>query len=214
MEAVINRLGGEEGVKSLLNGSLLVKRLHLPLAAPSVENAAFINRFTAGGWTVWMGPLSGSGTSGEFLYRDFREDDFYEIDWGQVSFRSMLRNRERQIRLSEALSRLAKINDAHIFLGMNAFCSLFADYGQHSKSGTEKKSILEQVYRHKGVDFVGFAGIILRSPGDEGKAYMPALVKGTASSGVWSYHFCDLNQAYGKAMLFATMPKPRKSTAT
>lgn len=107
-------------------------------------------------WTVWKGPANGNGFVGD-EDRDVREDNFSEIDWSKAEFTTCLEDGEPRITGEEKLCRLKKSGE--IRYGGRAFLSLLKDYQENGES-----SVLENLYRTKGIKYVDFFGLIIRAP--------------------------------------------------
>lgn len=104
---------------------------------------------------VWLGPADGDGLEGEPDV-DLRGEELKEIDWLKVLFETCLKTGEGSIKGEEKLLRLKQT--PNIRLGGNAFLSSWKDYRENRQD-----SVLEWLYRTKGVRYVDFFGLVLRS---------------------------------------------------
>lgn len=145
--------------------------------ASSFDSTEFIGK----GWSVWKGPADGNGLEGD-EDRDVREDDLAEIDWSHVEFETCLKEGESCITGEEKFCRLKK--SGKICYGGRAFLSLWKDYQEKGES-----SVLENLYRTKGITYVDFFGLILRT--SDGYRRVLYLFRRDGGRWGWGYYWLD-----------------------
>jgi hypothetical protein len=110
--------------------------------------------------------------------RDEREDSLTEVDWSKVDYETCLKDGEPLIAGEEKLKRLkAGFKIRH---GGRAFLSLWKDYQEKGET-----SVLEKLYKAKGITYVDFFGLVLQTPG----GYRRVLYLYRYAGGGW-YWFC------------------------
>ncbi len=112
-------------------------------------------------WSVWKGPIDGDGLKGD-EDRDVRENRLHEIDWEKVEIINFLRDNESSVLAEENLLRQKQLDV--IRLGGRSFRSLWDDYHAKKAKGKPEESILERLRLTKGIEFISFFGLVLRTP--------------------------------------------------
>ncbi len=175
LEKLIEILGGPANVPSILSGELraTLKINHILECSTPLDPATFI----APKWVPWRGPLDGKGLVGE-IENDPRSSALTEIDWEQVTFIDCLEGVEKAISGDEKFRRLKKAG--HIRFGGNVLLSLLNNY---RAQGTH--SILEWLYREKGITCLDFFGDVFRSP--EAPEHAPSVLYLYRDDGEWRW---------------------------
>ncbi|MDD2731649.1 MAG: hypothetical protein PHI53_00425 [Candidatus Pacebacteria bacterium] len=104
-------------------------------------------------------PAEFVGKDWKVIERDEREDGINELDWSTVDFETCLKEGESSITGEERLKHL-KVG-GKVRLGGRAFLSLWNDYQEKEE---KKASVLEQLYKTKGITFIDFPGLVLQPP--------------------------------------------------
>jgi hypothetical protein len=132
--------------------------------------------FLGEGWTVWKGPANGDGLSGEEDI-DSRSLALSQIEIDKFLFEACLLEGESHITGEEKLRRL-KAKPNFIRFGGNVFLGLWEDY-----QANKENSVLEWLYKNRGIKYLDFPGLILRSPdGDRDVLYL-----GRRDDGRWDW---------------------------
>jgi len=151
-------------------------------------------KFIGEGWSVWRGPADGDGLSGEEDV-DVRSLSLTEIETSALLFETCLKEGDSRITREEKLRRL-KEKPEYIRLGGNVFLGLWLDY-----QANKENSILENLYRTKGIKFLDFFGLVLRNP----NGYRSVLSLFRYDDGLWgwSYSWLDVgwHAGYPSALL-------------
>lgn len=137
--------------------------------------------FIGKGWTIWKGPANGKGLKGD-EDRDVREDSLTEIDLASIELDTCLKDGESRITGEEKLRRLKEAGK--IRLGGRAFAAFLLDY-QSQKDKSE--SMLEHLYKTRGVTYLDFMGLILRGP--SGGRYVLCLGRDGGGRWRWGYRW-------------------------
>lgn len=125
------------------------------------------------------------GEDWKIAERDEREDGLTEVDWFKVDFETCLKPNESHITGEEKLKRLKA--GGKVRLGGRAFLTLWQDYQEKKEA-----SVLEQLYKTKGILYVDFFGLILQTP--SGGRRVLYLCRG--GDGAWFWHFDWLGRGW------------------
>lgn len=118
------------------------------------------------------------GNDWSVVERDEREDGFKEMDWSKVDYETCLKEGETVITGEEKLKRLKA--GGKIRLGGRAFLTLWNDYQEKKEA-----SVLEQLYKTKGMTYVDFFGLLLQTP--VGRRGVLCLCR--VNGGIWNWHY-------------------------
>lgn len=88
---------------------------------------------------------------------DKREDSLTEVDWNKVDFETCLEDDELRITGEEKLKCLKAMGK--IRHGGRSFLTLWKDYQEKREA-----SVLEQLYKIKGITYIDFFGLVLQMP--------------------------------------------------
>lgn len=116
------------------------------------------SKFIGNGWTIWKGPVDGDGLSGE-EDKDERSLKISRLEATKIVFNNCLKEGETSVKGEEKIRRLKNEKPELIRLGGNAFLGLWEDYKANGAN-----SILEWLYKSKGIRFIDFPGLVLRGP--------------------------------------------------
>ncbi len=120
-----------------------------------------------------------------------RHPKILELDWARVQFANYLIGDETSITAGEKFRRQQAAR--HVRFGGNVFLSLWRDYTDH-----KGVSILEWLYRSRGVAFLDFSALVLVDP-TNGNRCVPCLCRSEEEGGVgiwyprslWFHDLCD-----------------------
>lgn len=164
MEAVVNKLGGMDGVQKFLRGDLEVREQ--PKEVVSASGIITIDRTTpfdpakfkglGKGWTIWKGPASGDGLEGE-EDQDSRSLAIAELDLSKIRLEHMLTEDELKSDSPYVNGEVkqGRLKD-HIRLDAKILQTFW-----------ENKHLIPEVWKKKtngNITCVFFDGTILRSP--------------------------------------------------
>jgi len=129
------------------------------------------------GWMIWKGSADGDGLSGE-EDMDKQSVTFSKIELASLLFETCLGEGEGPIKGEEKLRRLKE--KPLIRLDGTVFMGLWLDY-----QANKENSVLEFLYRSRGITYMDFFGLVLRRPvGDRG-----VLCLCRYASGEWRYRY-------------------------
>ncbi|PIR92227.1 hypothetical protein COU01_02985 [Candidatus Falkowbacteria bacterium CG10_big_fil_rev_8_21_14_0_10_44_15] len=134
--------------------------------------------FLGESWTIWKGPIDGGGLSGEEDI-DPRSLALSQIEITKFLFETCLKTGENWITGEERLRRLEE-KPSFIRFGGNVFLGLWLDYQANGRD-----SALEAIYRSRGIKFLAFFGLVLRSP--EGRRAVLCFCR--FGGGKWDWHY-------------------------
>ena len=125
MEAVVNKLGGIDGVNRLLRGEVTVGGSNII----TVDRKKPFNpaEFIGKGWSFWRGPADGYGLQGE-LEQDERSLALTTLDTGKIILKTSLEGEKSWITGEENLKRLKSRRAT--------FVSTSASFGRSGKIST------------------------------------------------------------------------------
>jgi hypothetical protein len=129
----------------------------LKFATAPFDPAVFIGQ----GWAFWKGPKGGNGLEGE-EERDKASVSFTEVDFDKADLLTCLEKGESSITGEEKLIRLKKLGC--VLYGVTVFMGLWQNY---QSCQNKAESVLEKLYKQKGITYVDFLGDILRHPGGD-----------------------------------------------
>jgi len=114
--------------------------------------------------------------------RDLRSAELSEVDFFTAIFETCLKEKETSIKGEEKLTRL-KVGKSVRF-GVTVFMGLWFDYEQ-----CKEDSILERLYKEKGITYLDFFGDVLLGP----RGFRSVLCLCRSAGGVWgwSYRWLD-----------------------
>jgi hypothetical protein len=111
---------------------------------------------------------------------DKRNDGVTEVDFNAVDFPTCLKEDESRVTGEDKLKRLKA--SGQILYGANAFMGTWKDY-----QSRKENSVLETLFRTKGITYLDFFGDVLLSPsGDRFVLYFCRLVDG---GWLWRYNW-------------------------
>ena len=123
---------------------------------------------------------------------DEREDSLTEVDWNEVEFETCLKDGESRIIGEEKLKCLKAMDK--IRHGGRSFLTLWKDYQEKKEA-----SVLEQLYKIKGITYIDFFGLVLQAPdGDRG-----VLCLCRDDGGAWSWYCSWLGSGWGSGSFSA-----------
>ncbi len=137
IEAVVDKLGGMDGVRSFLVEKSVLKTISIVLPTVKTFNPA---TFTGRSLKVLDGE------------NDKRAEALIEVDFAKVIFDTCLKDGETRITGEEKLKRLKE--SGNIRLGAETFLALWNEDGRKT---------LEWLHKEKGITYLDFFGSILES---------------------------------------------------
>jgi len=163
-------------LKFLANGGRVVLG-GLKVATAPFDPVAFLGEK----WAFWKGPKDGNGLEGE-EERDKTSAALTEVDFGLAEFLTCLEKDEPPIKGEEKHARLKKSGRTRY--GVTVFMGLWLDY-----LARETESVLEMLFKEKGITYIDFFGDILRDPdGNRCVLYLYRLGDG---QWYWDYDWLD-----------------------
>ncbi len=160
-------------LKFLANGGRVVLG-GLKITTAPFDPVAFLGK----NWAFWKGEKDGNGLEGD-PERDKASAVLTEVDFGLTEFLTCLENGESSIEGEEKYARLKKLG--RTLYGVKVFMGLWLDY---LARGAE--SVLEMLFKEKGITHIDFFGDILRDP--VGSRYVLYLCR--IDVGQWNWD-CD-----------------------
>lgn len=173
-EAIVNKLGGEEGAEAFLRDELTIKPTeHILATIPGFKPAYFFGK----GWKVIKAES------------DHRAAALTSVNFAEVSCETFLKKGESNITGEEKLKRLKE--SGKIRLGAETFFALRQE---------DDYKTLEWLYKEKGVSCLDFFGTVLRS--SNGSRYVFFLVRSSRGRWEWGYSWLGHNWDGGKFSAF------------
>ena len=117
---------------------------------------------------------------------DKRNDSLTEVDFNKVGFETCLKGDESSITGEEKLKRLKA--QKQIRYGVVVFMGLWLDY-----LARKENSVLETLFRTKGITYLDFFGDVLLSPGGRRRG----LYLYRDGGGRWRWHYRWLDRSWG-----------------
>ncbi|MEK7066059.1 MAG: hypothetical protein AAB965_00635, partial [Patescibacteria group bacterium] len=172
IEAMVNKLGGMEGVQRLLSGELVIQAVRRLLAISRAGNSVY----TGTGLATWLGRKNGDGLSGD-PQRDPRSLALTELDIEKIQFKHYIDQGEGETMITGENRWKAIKASGDIGLDAQVGWDLYKEPGQKA---------LRWLYDNRKVTWMEFPEVLRYS---NGRRYFLYLYRDDDGSWSW-YYYC------------------------